>query len=215
MAETELYTTVRNEASAEFEEKRSVFIGHAKHITSEEEALDFVKQVKKKYYDARHNVYAYVFIILVSVKSIITVFLKEYPCIVEDCIGFTPFALRYCLFLISLKSALKRLSRAFALNQHTESIANQGVALAIRLHALAVKGDLHARDGIGGSYKLIFRNTKPRKPLIRKMKLLKSLGFHGKGKRNSLGIIELEGKHISGISDTKVLYMEEHIVLTL
>ena len=60
MAEAELYTTVRNEASAEFEEKRSVFIGHAKHITTEEEALDFVKQIKKKYYDARHNVYAYV-----------------------------------------------------------------------------------------------------------------------------------------------------------
>ena len=60
MAEAELYTTVRNEASAEFEEKRSVFIGHAKHITSEQEALDFVKQIKKKYYDARHNVYAYV-----------------------------------------------------------------------------------------------------------------------------------------------------------
>lgn len=60
MAEAALYTTVRGEGSDEFEEKRSVFIGHAKHITTEEEALDFVKSVKKKYYDARHNVYAYV-----------------------------------------------------------------------------------------------------------------------------------------------------------
>ena len=54
------YTTVKKEASAEFEEKRSVFIGHAKHIECEEEALEFIKEKKKKYYDARHNVYAYV-----------------------------------------------------------------------------------------------------------------------------------------------------------
>lgn len=60
MAEVELYTTVKNEASAEFEEKRSVFIGHAKHIECEQDALDFIKKKKKEYYDARHNVYAYV-----------------------------------------------------------------------------------------------------------------------------------------------------------
>ncbi len=57
---TDGYTTVRNEASDEFEEKRSVFIGHAKHIECEQDALDFIKEKKKKYYDARHNVYAYV-----------------------------------------------------------------------------------------------------------------------------------------------------------
>ena len=33
----ELYTTLAGEGSDEFEEKRSVFIGHAKHITSEDE----------------------------------------------------------------------------------------------------------------------------------------------------------------------------------
>lgn len=60
MSESRLYTTVRGEASAEFEEKRSIFIGHAKHIDSEDEALEFIKEKKKKYYDARHNVYAYV-----------------------------------------------------------------------------------------------------------------------------------------------------------
>ncbi len=60
MNEAELYTTVKSEASAEFEEKRSVFIGHAKHIECEEDALEFIKEKKKKYYDARHNVYAYV-----------------------------------------------------------------------------------------------------------------------------------------------------------
>jgi uncharacterized YigZ family protein len=31
-----------------------------KHIKSEDEAIDFIKQIKKKYYDARHNVYAYI-----------------------------------------------------------------------------------------------------------------------------------------------------------
>ena len=54
------YTTVRKEASDSFEEKRSVFIGHAKHIECEQDALDFIREKKKKYYDARHNVYAYV-----------------------------------------------------------------------------------------------------------------------------------------------------------
>ncbi len=53
------YTTVRQEAHAEFEERRSLFIGHAVHIESEEEALDFIKQQKKKYADATHNCFAY------------------------------------------------------------------------------------------------------------------------------------------------------------
>ncbi len=53
------YTTVKQEAHAEFEEKRSVFIGHARHVDSEEEALAFVKEQKKKYADATHNCFAY------------------------------------------------------------------------------------------------------------------------------------------------------------
>lgn len=53
------YTTVSREAHVEFEEKRSLFIGHAIHTVSEEEALSFVKQLKKQYGDATHNVYAY------------------------------------------------------------------------------------------------------------------------------------------------------------
>ena len=43
----EKYTTVSQEAHVEFEEKRSLFIGHAKHVDSEEEALSFIKQIKK------------------------------------------------------------------------------------------------------------------------------------------------------------------------
>ena len=56
---SEQYTTVRHEAHVEFEEKRSLFIGHAIHVDSEEEALAFIKQIKKKYSDATHNCFAY------------------------------------------------------------------------------------------------------------------------------------------------------------
>lgn len=55
-----LYTTIEKEAVAEFEEKRSVFIGHAMPVKSEEEAMAFVKLLKNKYHDATHNVFAYV-----------------------------------------------------------------------------------------------------------------------------------------------------------
>ena len=55
----ELYTTLAGEGSDEFEERRSLFIGHAKHVTSEEEAQEFVKSKKKEYSDATHNCWAY------------------------------------------------------------------------------------------------------------------------------------------------------------
>ena len=55
----ENYTTVKNEAHVEFEEKRSLFIGHAIHVESEEEAQAFIKKMKKEYSDATHNVWAY------------------------------------------------------------------------------------------------------------------------------------------------------------
>ena len=55
----ELYTTLAGEGSDEFEERRSIFIGHAKHVTTEEEAQEFVKVKKKEYGDATHNCWAY------------------------------------------------------------------------------------------------------------------------------------------------------------
>ena len=55
----ELYVTLAGEGSDEFEEKRSVFIGHAKHVTSEDEAMEFIKSKKKEYSDATHNCWAY------------------------------------------------------------------------------------------------------------------------------------------------------------
>ena len=59
MAETKQYVTLRKEASAEFEEKRSVFIGYAKPVKTETEAMEFVKKIRGKHGDARHNVFAY------------------------------------------------------------------------------------------------------------------------------------------------------------
>ena len=55
----EQYTTISREAHVEFEEKRSLFIGHAIHVDTEEDALAFIKQIKKQYSDATHNCFAY------------------------------------------------------------------------------------------------------------------------------------------------------------
>lgn len=53
------YTTLGDEASAEIEEKKSIFIGHAAPIETEAEALAYIKAKKAEFSDARHNVYAY------------------------------------------------------------------------------------------------------------------------------------------------------------
>ena len=57
--ETKRYTTVKHDGEAEFEEKRSTFIGYAKRVTTVDEAADFIKSIKKKHPDARHNCSAY------------------------------------------------------------------------------------------------------------------------------------------------------------
>lgn len=44
---------------AEYEEKRSRFIGHIQPVKNEEEARQFVTDMKKKYHDARHNCWCY------------------------------------------------------------------------------------------------------------------------------------------------------------
>ena len=45
---------------AEIVEKKSRFIVNIAAVGSEEEALEFIDKIKKKYYDARHNCYAYI-----------------------------------------------------------------------------------------------------------------------------------------------------------
>ena len=41
-------------------ERRSVFLGYASPVTTEEEALEFIAKIKKRHSDATHNVYAYI-----------------------------------------------------------------------------------------------------------------------------------------------------------
>ncbi len=53
------YKTIAKQASDEFIEKRSKFIGYAKPVASEAEAIEFINQIKAKHWDATHNVYAY------------------------------------------------------------------------------------------------------------------------------------------------------------
>lgn len=53
------YKTVLAQASDEFVEKRSRFIGYCKPVATEEDALAFINEIKTKHWDARHNVYAY------------------------------------------------------------------------------------------------------------------------------------------------------------
>ena len=44
----------------EIVEKKSRFIANIASVSSEEEAIEFIEKIKKKYYDARHNCYAYI-----------------------------------------------------------------------------------------------------------------------------------------------------------
>lgn len=44
----------------EIVEKKSRFIGQVFPVTTEEEAISLIEQTKKKYWDARHNCYAYI-----------------------------------------------------------------------------------------------------------------------------------------------------------
>lgn len=53
------YQTIRCEASNEFIERRSRFIGYAKPVVTEEEAIAFIDKIKAEHWNATHNVYAY------------------------------------------------------------------------------------------------------------------------------------------------------------
>ncbi len=54
------YKTVKEYSQSEFIEKKSRFIGSIMPVKSESEALEFIAQKKKQYWDATHNVYAYI-----------------------------------------------------------------------------------------------------------------------------------------------------------
>ena len=46
--------------TGEIEEKKSRFIAHVEPVSTEEEATAFIAAMKKQYFDARHNCYAFV-----------------------------------------------------------------------------------------------------------------------------------------------------------
>ena len=54
------YQVPTRDADAEFVERRSKFIGHIFRTETEEEAIARLKQMREKYWDATHNVYAYI-----------------------------------------------------------------------------------------------------------------------------------------------------------
>ena len=56
----ERYDTVTSTVSGEIIEKRSRFIATAFHVESEDEANAVIADMKKKYWDARHNCYAFI-----------------------------------------------------------------------------------------------------------------------------------------------------------
>jgi len=53
------YLTALGESQAEYTEKRSRFIATLRHCDNEEQALSFIEEMRSKYWDARHNVFAY------------------------------------------------------------------------------------------------------------------------------------------------------------
>lgn len=55
------FKTVHDFGSGEIIINKSRFIGYSKPINSEDEAIEFINQIRKKHSDASHNVYAYVY----------------------------------------------------------------------------------------------------------------------------------------------------------
>ena len=55
----EAYKILYRGGSGEITEKKSRFIADLKPVSSEEEALAFIEEIRKKYWDARHHCYVY------------------------------------------------------------------------------------------------------------------------------------------------------------
>ncbi len=53
------FKTIRENVSAEITEKKSKFIANVFYVENVEEAEEYIKQIKKKYNEARHNCFAY------------------------------------------------------------------------------------------------------------------------------------------------------------
>lgn len=54
------FKTINERATAEIVEKKSRFIANVLPVSSEKEAINFISLIKKQFYDARHNCFAYI-----------------------------------------------------------------------------------------------------------------------------------------------------------
>lgn len=54
------YKTIRNRCEASFIEKKSEFIGYLCPVTTEQEATDFINEIRAMHRKATHNCYAYI-----------------------------------------------------------------------------------------------------------------------------------------------------------
>ena len=58
--EKRMFKTIKEEkVSSEIVEKKSKFIGSLFYVESVEEAEEYIRQINKKYFDSRHNCYAF------------------------------------------------------------------------------------------------------------------------------------------------------------
>jgi putative IMPACT (imprinted ancient) family translation regulator len=55
-----MFYTIEKNVTAELVEKKSKFIASIFVVSNQEEAENKIKEIKKKYYDAKHNCFAYV-----------------------------------------------------------------------------------------------------------------------------------------------------------
>ena len=56
----EAYRILYREGSSELVEKKSRFIADIRPVRTEEEALAFIEETRKRYWDARHHCFAYI-----------------------------------------------------------------------------------------------------------------------------------------------------------
>lgn len=55
----EKFKTISENSVAEITEKKSRFIAHVFYIETIQEAENYIKEIRKEYHDAKHNVFAY------------------------------------------------------------------------------------------------------------------------------------------------------------
>lgn len=60
MSKKDVYKTIKKQSQTLLVEKKSKFIANVKPVDNEEDAIDFLNEMRSAYSDATHNVYAYV-----------------------------------------------------------------------------------------------------------------------------------------------------------